>query len=187
MNIILASLLSTGLFLRTAAPSFAGKPVDWLSKHVNHPALIQVIKNWQKLVATPGNPVTLEGKGTLRANGRGQVRYDNTTGTVNIGGRGVVGVKGNSNVEVMRGFGDKKQIGDWTYYYGKGALKINGGDFDAVGFGRIKTGAEGEGKATFRGNWKVRYQGENSVSTHLDALTVPIELKIQAGADAELK
>lgn len=57
----------------------------------------------------------------------------------------------------------------------------------SVGFGRIKTGARGEGKATFRGYWTINFRGINTSSSHQEALTVPSELKTEAGADAELK
>lgn len=149
--------------------------------------------NWKIAKATPGNPVTLEGSGDAKAYGRGKVHYQVTNGHVRIVGRGVVAVKGNADIQAQ-GFGKKKQVGDITYYVGKGEMNINGANYAVSAWLRrtwpwerlSMTSAKGEGKVTYRGYWDIKYHGPNSTDSHMTTVELPSELQADAGEEANL-
>ena len=107
---------------------------------------------------TPGNPLHLQGRGSLNANGRGEVHFNVKKGRVAFEGRGIVAVKASNNDTVdVSGMGKKIEIGDWVLYIGRGSLSVRGDDFEVVSYGRFKVRASGAGSADFMGWWKVRY------------------------------
>jgi hypothetical protein len=195
MNKFMGGILAGALFLTSSVPAFAANEGRWtwwpkIPKVTVTPSLPSTIsvtptakKLWLKEEATLGNPVTLEGTGEVKAHGHGAVHYSITNGKVIVSGAGVVAVKGSPAIDV-RGYGGRKQIGDWTYYFGKGTLKANGTSYELVGWGQFTTGANGNGKVTFRGSWKIRYHGHNPSGKHIDSITLPSELQSQAGIDA---
>lgn len=192
MKKILASLLSLIMLLGAASPALAFNFNIFKVKGQNvvSTGSGETTGSWKLTRATPGNPVTLEGQGEVKASGRGRVRYVVTEGTVKLIGRGVVAVKGG---EVKaKGFGGKKQIGDYTYYYGTGQIEVNGSNYEVSGWGggvwwkKLNTSAQGKGKVTFRGWWTIKYRGNNTTQAHLEAVSVPTELQSEAGPDANL-
>ncbi len=119
----------------------------------------------ERAEATVGNPVTLEGTGRACARGRGILNYEIERGRVWVRGKGVVAVRGTD--AKVRGFGGHLTVGDWTFYWGTGKLLAKGDDFvvrawlngsrESRDAGRTRV--IGQGKATYRGEWKVRYGG----------------------------
>ena len=179
MKKIFATLLTTGLFLGAAIPAMA---------QVNQPVTTAIpAPIWRFAYATPGHPVTLEGQGEARAHGRGKLHYWINDGQVRITGRGVVAVKGTNDVQA-HGFGGKVQVGEWTFYYGVGTLKASGTNYEIVLWGKSSyTAGVGNGRATYRGFWAIKYHGVNLPNAHLETIPLPDSLKVQAGEDANLE
>lgn len=97
--------------------------------------------------------------------------------------KGVVAVKGAEKI-INKGWGGKKQVGDWTFYWGKGRLSVKGEDFNLSAWGRLRTGGFGEGKVTFRGYWKIYYHGFKENPAHLEApVELPEELESETGLE----
>jgi len=100
-----------------------------------------------------------------------------------VSGKGVVTIKGAEKI-INKGWGGKKQVGDWTFYWGKGRLSVKGEDFNLSAWGRLRTGGFGEGKVTFRGYWKIYYHGFKENPAHLEApVELPEELESETGLE----
>ena len=169
-KLIFGLFLGLGLLAATAQPAQAFN-LNWF---------------WTKAVATPGHPITLEGQGSLSAHGRGKINYHVNDGQVTVNsGHGVVAVKGNPTV-TAKGFGGTRQIGEWTYYFGRGKLTATGSNYDLLFWDKGQTKATGSGTVTFRGYWTIRYTGKTPINTHLGSVTVPNELSAEVSADANL-
>lgn len=150
-------------------PRFLGKPYP--------------MNFWHKTNAKIGQLVTLDGKGVVRAHGKGKVYYQVYKSGVIICGKGVVAIRGTEEV-VAFGFGNKKQIDEWTFYWGKGILRVKGKDFKLSGWGMFRTLGIGKGKVTFRGNWRIFYHGFGEVKEHLEE---PVELPEELESETELE
>ena len=148
-----------------------------------HPPRFRLAGFWHYAEAKPGQPVTLEGKGVVRAHGKGEVNYQIDRGRVMVAGQGVAAVRGTDQI-FARGWGGQKQIGDWTFYWGKGVLRAKGENFRLLAWGRLRTGGRGQGKATFRGWWKIRYHGFGRNPIPLEA---PVELPEELKSEAEVE
>ena len=110
------------------------------------------------VTVTPGNPLHLQGRGSLNAKGRGEIHLNVKRGMASLEGRGIVAVKASNNDTVNgSGMGKKIEIGEWVLYIGRGKLSVYGDDFEVVAHGRFKVRARGAGSADFKGWWEVRY------------------------------
>lgn len=178
MKKILTGILAAGLLLGSVVPAMAQESTQAKT--------VAPTRVWKYARAFPGHPVTLEGQGVALAQGRGRVRYQIIDGKVRVTGRGVVAVKGTTNVEV-HGFGGKKEKGEWTYYFGKGTLLAKGANYELIAWGRFATRGEGSGKVTYRGFWNIKYHGMNVAGLHLESVSPPNDLKVEAGEEANLE
>lgn len=145
------------------------------------PANAQSINSVKRVQATIGNPVSLTGEGKLVARGEGTFHYQVEEGNVAVSGRGVVAVKNEENIDV-HGFGKKAEIGEWTYYSGKGNLEVEAENTAIHGWGNFITRARGEGKVTFRGKWNIIFDGLIEAATHLEQILLPVQFQAEVKA-----
>lgn len=188
MKKIITLILVTTFLLSLTLPAVAFsqprlKPYFARPIKTNFFQKIRPLKSWHEAQAKPGQPVTLEGEGVVRAHGKGMVYYQVDEGRVVVFGKGVIAVKDAEKI-IDKGWGGKKQVGDWTFYWGKGILRVKGEDFKLSGWGRFRTLGIGEGKVTFQGNWRICYYGFGESNEHLEEpVELPEELESETGLE----